>query len=120
MNDDPGSGTRVTLGSAQVVEGDSARRTVRLAVALSSATQEAVTAEFHCVDGTATGGVDFVTRSGTVRIPAGGTSTTIDMKVEGDRTVEGAEQFSCVLDSAVNASIGRRTGFVTILDDDPI
>jgi hypothetical protein len=54
----------------------------------------------------------------TLTIPAGTTTKTITVLVNGDTTIEQDETFTVVLSSLVNATIASGTGTQTILNDD--
>lgn len=55
--------------------------------------------------GTATAGTDFVSTTGTLRIPAGSSSGIIRVKIIGDDLIEGNEKFYVRLTSAVKATL---------------
>ena len=55
--------------------------------------------------GTATAGTDFVSATGTLRIPAGSSSGIIRVKILGDDLIEGNEKFYVRLTSAVKATL---------------
>ncbi len=64
---------------------------------------------------------DYGSTSGTLIIPAGSTSATIQIIVYGDNIQEEDEQFLVQLSSPVNAEIADATGVGTIIDnDDPV
>jgi Ca2+-binding RTX toxin-like protein len=95
-------------------------------VSLSAVTDQAVTVSFTTVDGTAiSGGTgvnenDYSLKSGTVTIPAGSTSATIEITIFSDHIPEDPEQFLVLLDNPVNATIADGTGVGTIIDNPPI
>ena len=64
-------------------------------------------------------GSDYTAGTGTITIPAGSTSATIDVAVIGDSVDEPNETINVTLDNPKNASIsGDPTGVLTIVDDD--
>src|SRR5262249_6333311 len=67
----------------------------------------------------ATAGSDYQADSGTLTIPAGQTSGTITVLVNGDRLAESNETFAVNLSSPTNAAIADGQGVGTILDDEP-
>src|SRR5205085_132498 len=69
--------------------------------------------------GSATSANDYTAASGTLTIPAGQTSGTITVLVNGDRLGEPNETFFVNLSSATNATIADGQGIGTILDDEP-
>ena len=61
---------------------------------------------------------DYVPTSGLLTIPAGATSQTVSVAVNGDTFVEATEGFRLVLSGALGASIGDPGGIATIVNDD--
>jgi len=70
--------------------------------------------------GTATPGVDYQDVSGTITIPAGETSATITVLVNGDTTPEPDETFKVTLSNVINALPTTLTATATIVDDDSL
>ncbi|MEJ2059477.1 MAG: retention module-containing protein [Gammaproteobacteria bacterium] len=91
-------------------------------VTLSAPSLLPVTVHFTTADGTAIAGgsgvdeADYGQTSGTLVIPAGETSATIEVVVYGDRVVEGDENFYVQLSDPSYADLGDGTGVGTILD----
>lgn len=91
-------------------------------VTLSAPAAHDVRVDFTTVDGTAvSGGVgvseqDYGKTSGTLVIPAGQTSGTIEVTVYADHLVEGDETFLVQLSNPVNAIIADDTAIGTIID----
>ena len=110
--------TKVSVGDASVVEGDRRGRYLRIPVTLSAKTIRTVTVGYRTVDGTARSSSDYAARSGTIRIPADTTGTSIAILVNGDTAVESGEMFEVRLTSATVATIGRGRGRATIVNDD--
>jgi chitinase len=69
-------------------------------------------------DGTATAGTDYVAVSGTLTIPAGATTATVDVTVDGDTLYEANETFSLALLGPTDASVGDGDALATIVNDD--
>lgn len=116
-----GGGTpSVSVSDTQAVEGDSGTTEFLFTVSLSAASASAVTVDYATADGTATAGSDYVAESGTVTIPAGSTSVTFGVVVNGDTTVEPNETFAVNLSNAVNANLGDAQGIGTIANDDVV
>jgi hypothetical protein len=69
-------------------------------------------------DGTATAGVDYGSAGGRLTIPAGVTSATVDVTVNGDTRYEPNETFSVALSAPADASIGDGDAVGTIVNDD--
>ncbi|OUR64523.1 hypothetical protein A9Q79_04260 [Methylophaga sp. 42_25_T18] len=93
-------------------------------VSLSSASTVDVLVDFVTADGTAISGGsgiaenDYGSTSGTVTIPAGSLSATIQVEIFGDNVTEITEQYFVTLSAPVNATIADGTGVGTILDND--
>ena len=100
-------------------EGHSGSKQFTFTVRLSSASNLAVTVAYATADGTATASSDYQAASGTLIIPAGQTTGTITVLVNGDRVGEANETFFVNLSGATNATIADGQGLGTILDDEP-
>lgn len=109
---------KVSIGNASVVEGNARARQVKLTVSLSKPYELPVKVDYVTAAHTATAGSDFVTKSGLLTIPAGGTSGVITIDVKGDRISEPQETFTVVLSNPQNAKRWRTTGIGTIINDD--
>jgi hypothetical protein len=119
LNDDPPkAGVRMGIGNASVLEGNSARRSLRFTVSISKVHTQSVTVHYATTAGTATTPDDFVARSGNLTIPAGKTSALILILIKGDTTDEMTESFTVKLTSPVHAVIDRATGTGRITNDD--
>src|SRR5262249_47798910 len=109
----------LNISNATVTEGDSGTVAAVFGVTLSTATPWDVSVAYQTADGTATiADNDYAGVSGNLTIPAGMTSTTITVSVNGDTSVEPDETFQVSLGNAVNATIAAGTGTGTILNDD--
>jgi len=122
LNDDA---VDVSADPANVDEGDSGTATLSFTVKLSAAADLPTAINYSLVPGTATTGTgtaedDYVDASGTLVIPAGQTSGTIDVTVNADPVVEEAETLSLALTaqdpSRANVTTPSVTG--TINNDD--
>ena len=78
-----------------------------------------ITVKFTTVDGTATAGTDYLTRSGTLELNAKESQQTVGVEILNDALREGNESFTLVLSDATGATINDGTSVVTILDDEP-
>jgi hypothetical protein len=101
-------------------EGNSGTTTFNFTVNLSNPLGLPVTVNYQTADGTATtADNDYVAANSSIVIPAGSTSGTIPITVNGDTNCEGNETFSVNLTGAIFGTIGvpsSSTG--TILNDD--
>ncbi len=109
---------RVAIGDASVSESDAGRIPLRFTVNLDAPSAVDVTARFTAIGTTATAGLDFVTRTGQLKIRAGRTSAVVAVKAIGDLDPESTEQFDLVLTSVVGATVTDAIGRGTIVDDD--
>lgn len=113
------------LNSIITPDGETGLATAAFTVTLSSVSDQAVTFSFTTADGTAISGgsgpgeSDFGARSGSITIPAGETSATIEITIFSDDIPEGDEQFLLTLNNPVNAIIVDGLGTGTILDQPP-
>ena len=100
-----------------VTEGDAGVKKLSVQLNLTNPTVQTVTADFATVDGTATAGSDYVATSGSITIPAGSTSATVNITINGDATVEPNETFELSLANATNVRFVF-AATVIILNDD--
>lgn len=76
-------------------------------ITLSTSSPFDVAFDYATVDGTATGGVDYVSQSGRITITAGMTQTTIPITLLPDAITEGDESFTIVLSNPHNGQLGN-------------
>ncbi len=81
-------------------------------------TAQVVSVDYASTDVTATAGLDYNARTGTLVIPAGAPWGTILVPVRDDGLHEGPETFTVTLSGAVHANIARQTATATIVDND--
>jgi VCBS repeat-containing protein len=108
----------ITVTDVEVVEGNIGVTSATLTVRLSHAVPAPVTVKYATSDGIARAGQDYEASSGTVTFAAGELAKPLTVKVIGDGAKERNEVFAVSFSSPTNASIGRSSGYVTILDDD--
>ncbi len=114
----------VSIDDATATEGNgttttTANFTVRLGTVAAPQTSQLETrVTVTTAGGTATEGTDYVGKTETVSIPAGASSTTFSVTVNGDDVFEGDETFTATLSNAVNAEIADDSGTGTITDDE--
>ncbi len=115
-----GGGTTLSINDATVTEGNTATTTATFTVTLSAAAPAGgVTFDIATQDGTATAGSDYVARSLTAQtIPAGSTTSTFDVTVNGDTTYEPNETFLVNVTNVVGATVSDGQGQGTITNDD--
>ncbi len=108
----------LSIGDAQVNEGDTGTTSVNFTVTLAAAATEAVSVDYQTVSRTATAGTDFVSKSGTLVFPAGTTSQTVSVEIKGDNLPENDETFALSLSNPLNATLADPVGTAKIVDDD--
>jgi hypothetical protein len=113
------SNPTLTIRDVSTQEGNTGTHAVTFTVTLSAAYGQSVTVAYATANGTATAGSDYQAVSGTLTIPAGQTTGTITVLVDGDRLAEANETFSVNLSSPTNATIDDGQGVGTIVDDEP-
>jgi hypothetical protein len=118
IDDDPSTGTRLSVGDGSVVEGAHGTRSARFTVSLAAPATERVTFHFSASDGTAVAGRDYGAASYDGSIEPGATSTTWPVTVVPNGTADGDRTFSVHLTEVSGATIGRANGIGTIIDDD--
>lgn len=93
--------------------------TMTFTITQNSVSRLDTTFSYAASNGTATGaGVDFALVAGSATIPAGSTSTTLNVTLTNDSIDEANETFTVVLSSPTNATISDASGTGTINDDD--
>lgn len=102
----PTSGTRAVTGMAT------------LPVSLSAVSAQNITVNYMSSGGSAQAGADYLTKTGTLLIPAGQTGGVITGSILNDLLYESDESYSFVLTNPVNTTISTGVGVVTIQDDD--
>lgn len=116
IDDDDGPG--VSVSDVVVTEGNAGTSTSTFTATLSAPSVQQVTVAYATSDGTATAGSDYVATSGTLTFPAGMTSRTFGVTVNGDTADEPNEAFVVTLSGAVDAGLADPQGLGRILDDD--
>jgi hypothetical protein len=109
----------LAISDVWTVEGNTGTLAVTFTVSLSAASNQTITVAYATANGTATAGSDYQAASGTLTIPAGQTTGTITVLVNGDRLAEANETFAVNLSAPTNATIADGTGVGTIVDDEP-
>lgn len=119
VNDDPGTGVRLGVSDALIVEGDLGTRSLVVPITLTSpATADVLINWSTQGTGSASAGLDYTTRGGTVKIATTKRFAYLTIPILPDTASEGAETFRIVVNTATNATVIDGTGLVTIRDDD--
>ena len=108
----------LSVGDVTVTEGDAGTATATFTVLLSPVCGRGVSVDYATANGSASAGVDYVAKSGTLKFVAGDTSETVDVTVNADLLDELNETFFLDLIGASNATIADDRGVGTITDDD--
>jgi uncharacterized protein (TIGR03437 family) len=117
INDDSPS---LSISDASANEGNSGATTFTFTVtATLPAPPGGITFDIATADGTASAAGDFVARNlSSQTIPAGQTSYTFEVTVNGDTLFEPNETFTVNLSNVANAGVADGTGLGTIQNDD--
>jgi len=91
-----------------------------LTVSLSAPSSTPVTFTYFTANGSAISGIDYITQSNTITIPAGSTTATIILPLVDDNNPESTENFVVNIGSVQGATIADNQGTVTILDSDKV
>lgn len=108
----------VSIGDAQVNEGNSGASEATLEVTLSEASDAEVSVDFSVTGGNATDGDDYTAVDGTVTFAPGETTQTITLEVAGDTMPESNETVVVSLSRPQGATLGTPDGTLTIVNDD--
>jgi hypothetical protein len=114
IRDDDG----VLLSISDVTVAESAGQ-ASFTVSVTPDAVEDVTIDYMTTDGSATAGEDYTAVEGSLVIPAGSSSATLDVPILNDALDEEEESFTVVLSNPVAAILSDDTGVGTITDNDP-
>lgn len=109
---------QVGIGDANVLEGQDGTRPMVFTINLPGPAQVPVTINYSTSNGTATAGVDYLPTSGTVTVPVGSQSATVEVTVIGDRVAESDETFFVNISGPSGAVLGDAQAVGTIVNDD--
>ncbi len=109
----------LSISDESVDEGDSGTTNLTFTITQSASSGVDVTVEFSTSDDSATAGSDYEAQSNQqVTIPAGSTSVTHDVVINGDTDYEDDESFSVTLSNPSNATLETASAVGTITNDD--
>ena len=92
--------------------------TANFAVKLSSVSTQPVTVAYATSDGSATAGIDYTAKSGTLTFAPGATSQTISVTVDATTLAHANRVFYVSLSSPTNATVTSSSGTGTLIDDE--
>jgi hypothetical protein len=115
-NDDAPPG--LSVGNASMAEGNAGQKMLMFTVSLTGDTDVDASVDFTTAALTATAGRDYLDAAGTLTIPAGETSATMNVIVIGDARYEGVETLSVTLSNPVSSVLVDRAAVGTIRNDD--
>ena len=121
----------VDISGSSGAEGNSGTTPFTFTVTLSAAYDVPVTVDYETSDLTsdetyyygltsATAGVDYTAKSGTVTFAPGQTRATITVLVNGDRVGESDESFAVYLTGTTAGLLNNYGAYATIVNDDPL
>jgi hypothetical protein len=116
IDDDPTP--TVSVFGATLTESTGSTTNLPFQIRLSGPSTQPVRVSYSTRNTTATSGVDYLPRIGTLVIPPGQTVAVLDVTILGDALAETDEQFSLILRNPINASLGIAEAAGRILDDD--
>jgi hypothetical protein len=109
----------ISVGDASVTEGDDGTKVMNFTVSLSAPLPTNVNYMAFTSDQTTHSNIDYVALSESFVMPAGETSQTVAITLNGDIEPEEDETFAILLGNVYgNATVGDGQGIGTILDDD--
>jgi large repetitive protein len=108
----------LSVANASITEGNTGTSLLHFTVSLTGTSDVAASVDYTAAGTTATAGSDFVATSGTLTIPAGMTSGSIDVVVNGDVAFESNETLSLTLTTPTDATLGDATALGTIVNTD--
>ena len=108
----------VSVTDASVVEGNAGTSLLTFVVSLTGTTDVDASIDFATAGASATAGSDFLSASGTLTIPDGATSGTVNVVVNGDLAYESNETLSLTLSGPTDATVGDGTAQGTIVNND--
>jgi Calx-beta domain-containing protein len=116
----------LVISDVSTLEGNTGAHAITFTVSVSAASNQPITVAYYTAagayyttDSSASADSDYQAASGTLTIPAGQTTGTVTVLVNGDRLAEPNETFFVNLSSATNATIVDGQGVGTVLDDEP-
>ena len=111
-------GPAISINDITVLEGNSGTRSATFTLTLSAASPETLSVRVATAADTATANSDYLAFNATLSIPAGTTTRTFNITINGDTASEPDEVFFAILSNPVNGTIARSQGKCIIIGDD--
>lgn len=108
---------KLSISNVTLFEGDE-DQTFNFQVTSSKASESEISFDFATKDGTAGKALDYIERSGTLKLPAGDRSIDISIEIITDIIKESDEEFTVEISNPVNAVLSQSSGIGTIRNDD--
>jgi RHS repeat-associated protein len=105
----------LSVANFSVTEGE-AKATITLT--LDAASSKVISVDYTTVEGTATEGIDYQAKSGTLTLNPGETEKTLEIALIGDNLDEIDEAFGVNLSNPSNVILGNSQSTITIIDND--
>lgn len=115
---DDDDGPRAQAPDFAVTEGNAGTTAATFVVGLTASSPQPVVVSYATSDGTAQGGSDFQSTSGTVTFPPGMITMNVVVNVTGDTQDEPDEVFYLNLTNVVDGGVGKPATTARIRDDD--
>jgi hypothetical protein len=115
---DDDDGPRVQAPDFAMTEGNAGTTAATFVLGLTSGSPQPVVVSYATSDGTAQGGSDFQSTSGTVTFPPGTITMNVPVNVTGDTQDEPDEVFYLNLTNVVDGAVGKPATTARIRDDD--
>ncbi len=118
LDDDQVTPARISVADTSLIEPTGSDTMATFRVSLASPVSADVRVSYTTSDITASNGLDYAFRIGTLVIAAGQTSVEVSVPVFGDAIAESDETFRLTILNPVNAIVVRGSAVATIQDDD--
>jgi large repetitive protein len=118
INNDDATG--LSISNVTLTEGNAGTSTMTFNVTLSAPNKDPVSVNFATGDVSATAGLDYVARSGTLNFASNVVTQPIAITINGDAIFENDETFNITLSAPVGATIATGSAIGTITDDDTL
>lgn len=109
----------INISDAEIMEGNTGVTTLDYSINLQEAATEDITLNYTTDDGSAFQELDYHKAAGSITIPAGSTSSTLQLQIVTDLIKEGTELFHLVFDAgATQVELSKMSADIKIINDD--